>query len=41
MTKLLTNPLAQSRLTADSGYQSPASGPDHLTDRLLMAWKQP
>jgi hypothetical protein len=41
ITKLLTNPLAQSRLTADSGYQSPASGPDNLTGRLSMAWKEP
>jgi hypothetical protein len=39
ITKLLTNPLAQSRLTADSGCQSPASGLDHLTGRLSMAWK--
>ncbi len=39
LTKLLTNPLAQSRSTADSGDQSPASRPDHLTGRLSMAWK--
>jgi hypothetical protein len=40
ITKMLTNPLAQSRSTADSGYQSPASGPDHLTGRLSMAWNK-
>jgi hypothetical protein len=40
LTKLLTNPLAQSRSTADSGDQSPASRPDHLTGRLSMAWKR-
>lgn len=40
ITKLLTNPLAQSRSTEDAGDHSPASGPDHLTDRLSMAWKR-
>jgi hypothetical protein len=29
ITKLLTNPLAQSRSTADAGDQSPGSGPVH------------
>jgi hypothetical protein len=37
ITKLLTNPLAQSRLTADSSYESPASD---LTGRLSMALKR-
>ena len=40
ITKLHTNPLAQSRSTADSGDQSPASGPFHLTGRLSMACKR-
>jgi hypothetical protein len=38
ITKLLTNALAQSRSAADSGDQSPASGPVYLTGRLPMAW---
>src|SRR5688572_1043692 len=41
ITKLLTNPLAQSRSTADASDQSPASGPVHDTGRLSMAWKEP
>jgi hypothetical protein len=40
ITKLLINPLAQLRSTEDAGDHSPASGPDHLTDRLSMAWKR-
>ena len=40
ITKLLTNPLAQSRSTADSDDQSPASGPVHFTGQLSMAWKR-
>jgi hypothetical protein len=37
IAKLLTNPLAQSRSTADAGDQSQASGPVHQTGRLSMA----
>jgi hypothetical protein len=40
ITKLLTNPLAQSRSTEDAGDHSPALGPDYLTDRLSTAWKR-
>ena len=40
ITKLLTNPLAQARSTAEAGDQSPASGPVHHTGRLSMAWKR-
>jgi hypothetical protein len=40
ITKLLTNPLAQLRSTADAGDQLPASGRVHHTDRLSMAWKK-
>jgi hypothetical protein len=40
ITKLLTNPLAQSRSTADARDQSPASRPVHHTGRLSMAWKE-
>jgi hypothetical protein len=40
ITKLLTNPLTQSRSTEDAGDHSPASGPLHHTDRLSMAWKR-
>jgi hypothetical protein len=40
VTKLLTNPLAQSRSTADAGDQSPGSAPVHHTGRLSMAWKR-
>jgi hypothetical protein len=40
ITKLLTNPLARSRSTADTGDQSPASGPVHHTGRQSMAWKR-
>ena len=39
ITKLLTNPLPQSRSRADAGDHSPASGPLHHTGRLSMAWK--
>jgi hypothetical protein len=39
ITKLLTNPLARSQSTADSGDQSPASAPVHHTGRLSMAWR--
>jgi hypothetical protein len=40
ITKLLTNALAQSQSAADSGDQSPSSGPANLTGRLSMAWKR-
>ena len=40
ITKLLTNPLAQSRSTADAGNYSPASAPVYQTGRLSMAWKR-
>jgi hypothetical protein len=40
ITKLLTNPLAQSRSTEDAGDHSPASGPLHHTSRLSLAWKR-
>jgi|SRR5215216_5689973 hypothetical protein len=40
ITKLLTNPLAQSQSTADPDDQSPASGASHNAGRLLMAWKR-
>jgi hypothetical protein len=40
ITKLLTNPLAQSRSTGDAGDHSPASKPLHHTARLSMAWKR-
>jgi hypothetical protein len=40
ITKLLTNPLAQARSTADAEDQSRASGPVHSTGRLSMAWKR-
>jgi hypothetical protein len=40
VTKLLTNPLAQSRSTEDAGDHSPVSGPLHHTGRLSMAWKE-
>jgi hypothetical protein len=41
ITKLLTNPLAQSQSTADPDDQSPASGPSHHAGQLSMAWKEP
>ena len=37
ITKLLTNPLAQSQSTAYSACSIAASGPVHYTDRLSMA----
>jgi hypothetical protein len=40
ITKLLTNPLAQSQSTADSCDQSSASAPVHHTGRLSMAWNK-
>jgi hypothetical protein len=40
ITKLLTNPLAQSLSTEDAGDHSQASGPLHHTGRLSMAWKR-
>jgi hypothetical protein len=40
ITKLLTNPLPQSRSREDAGDHSPASRPLHHTGRLSMAWKQ-
>jgi hypothetical protein len=40
LTKLLTNPLAQSQSTTDTGDRSPASAPVHHTGRLSMAWKR-
>ena len=40
ITKLLTNPLAQSRSTADTDDQSPASVRVHHTGRLSIAWKE-
>jgi hypothetical protein len=40
ITKLITNPLAQSRSPEDSGDQSPASRPVHHAGRLSMAWKR-
>ncbi len=40
ITKLLTNPLAQSQSTMDPGDRSPASAPVHDTGRLSMAWKR-
>jgi hypothetical protein len=40
ITKLLTNPLAQARSTADAEDQSRAPGPVHSTGRLSMAWKR-
>jgi hypothetical protein len=40
ITKLLTNPLAQSQSTEDAGDHSPTSGPLHHTGRLSTAWKR-
>src|SRR5215213_8176793 len=40
ITKLLANPLAQSRSTEDAGDQLPGSGQVHHTGRLSMAWKR-
>ena len=40
ITKLLTNPLAQSRSTEDAEDQSPGLGQVHQTGRLSMAWKR-
>ncbi len=40
ITKLLTNPLAQSRSTEDAEDRSPGLGQVHHTGRLSMAWKR-